>query len=104
MLGLPYTGSSSFATSLSLRQHVVNALLEKSGLPVPRFTTIRRGAPLVSVGYPAICKPAAEDASVGIEQRSVVRNTRALAARIDAMLQLWEEVLVQRYVDGREVN
>ena len=59
---------------------------------------------LPSVGFPAICKPAAEDASLGVEQRSVVRTTRALAERVDAMLERWDEVLVQRYVDGREVN
>src|SRR5581483_6452108 len=70
----------------------------------PRFAAIRRGDPLVSVGYPAIVKPAAEDASLGVEQRSVVRNTRQLAARVDAMLERWGELLVQRYVDGREVN
>ena len=34
------------------------------------------------VGFPAICKPAAEDASLGVEQRSVVRSARALAARV----------------------
>jgi D-alanine-D-alanine ligase len=33
-----------------------------------------------------------------------VRNTRQLAERVGAMLELWDEVLVQRYVDGREVN
>jgi D-alanine-D-alanine ligase len=58
----------------------------------------------VSVGYPAIVKPAAEDASLGVEQRSVVRNARQLAERTTAMLEVWEELLVQRYVDGREVN
>ena len=104
LFAIPYTGSSSFTAALCLRKHVVNALLERSGLPVPRFTTIRRGAPLTSVGYPAICKPAAEDASLGIEQRSVVRTTRALSTRVEAMLERWDEVLVQRYVDGREVN
>ncbi|HEX7020907.1 MAG TPA: hypothetical protein VF159_12895 [Gemmatimonadaceae bacterium] len=104
LFGMPYTGSSSYTTALCLRKHVVNALLEKTGLPVPRFTTVRRGAPLTSVGYPAICKPAAEDASLGIEQRSVVRTTRALATRVEAMLERWDEVLVQRYVEGREVN
>ena len=59
---------------------------------------------MTSVGFPAICKPAAEDASVGIEQRSVVRSMRALTARVDAMPRGWDEVLVQRYIDGREVN
>ena len=104
LFGIPYTGSSSYATSLCLRKHVVNSLLERSGLPVPRFTVVRRGGRLASVGFPAICKPAAEDASIGVEQRSVVRTTRALVTRVEAMLERWDEVLVQRYVDGREIN
>jgi D-alanine-D-alanine ligase len=29
---------------------------------------------------------------------------RALTARADAMLERWDEILVQRYVDGREIN
>jgi len=104
LFGIPYTGATSHTASLCLRKHVVNAHLEKAGLPIPRFTTVRRGMPLVSVGYPAICKPAAEDASLGVEQKSVVRTTRALAARVEAMHERWEEILVQRYVEGREVN
>ncbi|HEY7395355.1 MAG TPA: hypothetical protein VH559_10960 [Gemmatimonadaceae bacterium] len=101
---LPFTGASSYTTAVCLRKHVVNGMLEKSGLPVPRFAVVRRGDPLVSVGFPAIVKPAAEDASLGIEQRSVVRTARQLAARVDAMLEIWDEVLIQRYIDGREVN
>jgi D-alanine-D-alanine ligase len=104
LFGIPHTGSSSYTTSLCLRKHVVNALLERAGLPIPKWTTVPRGGSLSSVGFPSICKPAAEDASVGVEQRSVVRTMRALTARVDAMLQRWDEVLVQRYVDGREIN
>lgn len=101
---IPFTGASSYTAAVCLRKHVINGLLEKNGLPIPRFACIRRGDPLVSVGFPAIVKPAAEDASIGVEQRSVVRNTRQLAERVDAMLEVWDEVLIQRYVDGREVN
>jgi len=101
---IPFTGSSSYTAAVCLRKHVVNGILEKSGLPVPRFALVRRGDPLTTVGFPAIVKPAAEDASIGIEQRSVVRNTRQLAERVDAMLAVWDEVLIQRYIDGREVN
>lgn len=104
VLGIPFTGSSSWTTAFGLRKHVVNALLERAGLPVPRWAVVTPGATLPSVGFPAICKPAAEDASVGVEQRSVVRNMRALAARVDAMHERWNEVLVQRFIDGREVN
>jgi D-alanine-D-alanine ligase len=104
LLGLPYSGSSSWTTSLCLRKHVVNAALERAGLPVPKFAVVRRGGTIPSVGFPAICKPAAEDASIGVEQRSVVRTSRALAERVGAMLERWDEVVVQRYVEGREVN
>jgi D-alanine-D-alanine ligase len=104
LMALPFTGSSSYTTGLCLRKHVVNGLLSNAGFPVPRFTTIRRGEPLNSIGYPVICKPAAEDASIGIEQKSVVRSRRTLERRLEAMHERWNEVLVQRYVDGREVN
>jgi D-alanine-D-alanine ligase len=104
LFGLAYTGSSSYTTALCLRKHVVNALLAQSGLPVPPWITLRRGSRIRSVGYPAIVKPAAEDASIGVEQRSVVRTARALKARVEAMLKTFDEVIVQRYVDGRELN
>jgi D-alanine-D-alanine ligase len=104
LLGLPYTGSSSFTTSLCLRKHVVNALLESAALPIPAWGLARIGRPLPSVGFPAICKPSAEDASLGIEQRSVVRTKQQLAERVGAMHEMWPDVLVQRYIDGREIN
>ena len=104
LLGLPYSGSSSWTTALCLRKHVVNGALERAGLPIPKFAVVRRGGAIPSVGFPAICKPAAEDASIGVEQRSVVRTMRQLTERVDAMLERWDEVLVQRYVEGREVN
>jgi D-alanine-D-alanine ligase len=104
LLGLPFSGSSSWTTSLCLRKHVVNAALDRAGLPVPKFTVVRAGSSIPSVGYPAICKPAAEDASIGVEQRSVVRTSRALTERVSSMLERWDEIIVQRYVQGREVN
>jgi D-alanine-D-alanine ligase len=104
LFGIPHTGNSSATTALCLHKNLVNTMLDRAGLPVPRWSLARRGEDVASVGFPAICKPAAEDASIGIEQRSVVRSTRALNARIQAMHERWDEVLIQRFIDGREVN
>lgn len=104
LLGLPFTGASSLTTSLCLRKHLMNTLANGAGAPVPAWALVRAGDPLPAVGYPAICKPATEDASLGVEQRSVVRTPRALATRIRDMHTLWDEVIVQRFVAGREVN
>jgi D-alanine-D-alanine ligase len=104
LLGVPYTGSSAWTAALCLRKHLVNDLLQRGGLPVPRFGLVRPGDPLPTVGFPAICKPAMEDASLGVEQRSVVRSLRALTTRVAAMHERWNDVVVQHFVDGREVN
>lgn len=104
VLDVPFTGNSSWTAALCLRKHVANALLERAGLPVPPFAVARPGKPVAGVGFPAICKPAAEDASIGVEQRSVVKSVRGLNSRVQAMHERWSEVLVQRFVDGREVN
>jgi D-alanine-D-alanine ligase len=104
LLGLPYTGASPWATAVCLRKHMVNATLERAGLPIPRWTLARRGVTVEDIGYPAICKPAAEDASIGVEQRSVVRSRGELEERLQQMHTRWQEVLVQRFVDGREMN
>jgi D-alanine-D-alanine ligase len=104
LFGIPCTGNSSATAALCLHKNLVNTMLDSAGLPVPRWSLARRGEDVTSVGFPAICKPAAEDASIGIEQRSVVRSTRALLARVEAMHEMWDQVLIQQFIDGREVN
>ncbi len=104
LLSLPYTGASAWTTAVCLRKHIVNAMLERAGLPVPSWALAQRGGPLPDIGYPAICKPAAEDASIGVEQRSVVSNPDELRSRLGRMHERWRDVLVQRFVDGREIN
>ncbi len=104
LLGIPYSGNGSWTLSICLRKNIVNTLLDRIGLPVPRWRLVRRGDPLPTIGFPVICKPAAEDASVGIEQRSVVTDRRSLALRLSELHEKWDEILVQRFIDGREVN
>src|SRR5437660_2377602 len=59
LLGIPFTGSSSWTAALTLRKNVVNGVLDRAGLPVPRWTHVRRGEEVSSVGFPAICKSVA---------------------------------------------
>jgi D-alanine-D-alanine ligase len=104
LLGFPLTGARAFTLGLCFRKDLVNGHLRALGLPVPAWSVARAGAPLDWRGYPAIVKPAAEDASLGIDARSVVRNRRELLAALDRGHEKWDRLLVQRYVDGREFN
>ena len=85
------------------RKAVANTLLERAGLPVPRWT-VAQGKIDDDFPLPAIVKPAAEDASAGLDRQSVVSDRKGLKARIAAMTEQFEEVLVQQYIAGREFN
>jgi len=104
LLGLPMTGARAFTLGLCSRKDLVNAHLRAQGIAVPDWAVARRGAPLVWRRYPAIVKPVAEDASLGIDAGSVVHSRAELEAACARGHGTWERLLVQRFVDGREIN
>jgi D-alanine-D-alanine ligase len=75
-----------------------------AGLPVPAFVLAQANKTPADFPLPAIVKPAAEDASVGIDNGSVCTSKRALKKRVTRMLEQFEEVVVQEYIAGREFN
>jgi D-alanine-D-alanine ligase len=83
---------------------VANTLLSAAGLPVPVFVLAQANKIPADFPLPAIVKPAAEDASVGIDNGAVCTSKRALKKRVAHLLGQFEEVLVQEYVAGREFN
>src|SRR3989440_4356081 len=101
--GVPVTGASLWTIAACRRKAVANALLAQAGLPIPRWT-IAQGTIDDDFPLPAIVKPAAEDASAGLDRGSVVADRKALRARTAAMTEQFDEVLVQQYVPGREFN
>lgn len=102
LAGIPMTGCSSWTITLCHNKAIVNAVLQAAELPVPRWVVPRGHRVARDFPLPAIVKPAAEDASVGIEQSSVVRSRAQLEARVAQHSESYDEVLVQEYIDGRE--
>ena len=103
LAGVPFTGAGSWTIAACRRKPVANALLARAGLPVPPWLVVQGRIP-DDLPLPAIVKPAAEDASAGLDADSVVTERRALRARIAAMTEQFDEVMVQRYIAGREFN
>ena len=101
--GVPVTGASAWTLAACRRKATANAILTQAGLPIPRWT-VAQGRIQDDFPLPAIIKPAAEDASAGLDRGSVVADRKALRARVAAMTEQFDEVLVQQYVAGRELN
>jgi D-alanine-D-alanine ligase len=103
LAGLPFTGAKPEVMTICHRKPVANALLGAHGVPVPAWVVPRGHRVPSDFPLPAIVKPAAEDASVGIDQGSVVTNRRALAERVARLSEEHDEVIVQQYIAGREL-
>jgi D-alanine-D-alanine ligase len=101
---VPFTGCNSWTVTIAHRKHVANTLLQANGVPVPPFALVQNGTIAADLRFPVIVKPSGEDASVGIDSKAVCTTRKALKERLIQATALWEDVLVQEYVPGREVN
>lgn len=101
---IPFTGCPSWPVTICHRKHIANTLLAAAGVPVPPFVLARGITPPTGLKYPVIVKPSGEDASVGIDSGAVCSTRKALRDRLAKVCEQWDEVLIQEYVPGREVN
>ncbi len=109
LMGVPYTGASAFALGTCLHKFRTKEILTAHGLPTPRFALFKHSSVLnfdeFDLRFPVIVKPAGEDASVGIDNGSVVDSLPALRKRIRHIFQTFDQpALVEEYINGRELN
>jgi D-alanine-D-alanine ligase len=103
---IAYTGSCPFGLSLALRKEKVKDILRGSGVPVARggLVTSVEDCARLEIGFPAIVKPAREDASVGICRDSVTHNRTTLEQRVAYVLENYRQpALVEEFIEGREI-
>lgn len=119
LLGFGLTGSPSAALALVRDKARTKWLLQGAGWPTAEFFRIAGGslsgsppghgldhsplARLLAQG-PVIVKPAAEDASLGIGPGSVVSTMAEVLAEIQRVAARYGDVLVERFIAGREFN
>jgi D-alanine-D-alanine ligase len=102
--GVPFTGCPSHSLALAKMKHLAKHLLRSAGLPTAEFFVVEDLAlPPCPLAWPVIVKPATQDASVGLDQGSVVTDQEKLLHRCAYLLQEYgPPVLVEQFIDGRE--
>jgi D-alanine-D-alanine ligase len=106
LAGIAYTGSCPFGLSLALRKEKVKDMLHGCGVPVPRGGLVNtvEDCTKLDISFPAIVKPAREDASVGICSASVVHGPEALEQRVSYVVDNYRQpALVEEFIEGREI-
>jgi len=104
--GVPFTGSPFATLTLARSKHLCKYVFRGAGLPTPEFMVVENTPVLeCALRWPVIVKPAQEDASVGLDQGSVVLDMAALNDRVASLLKTYgPPVLVEEFIDGRELN
>jgi D-alanine-D-alanine ligase len=105
-LDLPFTGSPFQTLALARNKHLTKSLLRGAGLPTPKYFVVD-DLPVAPcpLPWPVIIKPATQDASVGLDQGSVVTGQEQLQKRVASLLESYgPPVLVEQFIRGRELN
>lgn len=104
-LGYRYTGSPPETLALCLDKARTKRVLESHGIPTPAYQICDDKNVEVSIPLPAIIKPVAEDASLGVDEGAVVTTSDQFRHRVRYIVDTYREpALVEEYIEGREFN
>lgn len=105
LIGLPYTGSGVLASALAMNKAKTKLIYEQAGVPTPQAVYLFKGqevdtnALVAAVGEHCVVKAASEGSTIGIY---IVESAGDLASAIEQAFQHDDEVVVERFVKGRE--
>jgi len=105
LLDLRYTGSSPAGLLVAGDKTLSKKVLRFHGIKTPEFATVYRGMVdwAGDVQFPLIVKPPQEDASLGITQKSIVRDVRELLEKIAEIQGEYQSpALAEQFIEGRE--
>lgn len=110
ILGIKYTGSGSFGSSLAMDKFISKKILRESKIPVPYGFLVTKkeikerlkGKKLLQdTMFPCVVKPCCGGSSVGV---SIVNNMEEYSEALNSALKYEDDVLVEEYIKGREFS
>ncbi len=110
LLGIPYTGNDFRALGNCLNKSIAKMLLKANGVNVPDAFVYNHQNTFsqldaLKLSFPLMLKLLKEDASIGISERSVVRNKASLKKQIEFLVKTYkQDVLIESFIEGREFN
>jgi D-alanine-D-alanine ligase len=106
MMNIPYTSCSAFCSALTFNKQACKLFLKEYGIPMADAILIRRGNDLdpetiiKQIGLPCFVKPNDSGSSFGVTK---VKQKGALLSAIETAFKESSEVLIEAFMNGREV-
>lgn len=109
-LKIPYTGSGVLASALAMNKAKSRKIFEAQGILTPKTLLLKKNENNEAqinfflekiVGFPVVVKPCSRGSSVGV---SIVETKNDLKNTIDVAFSYDNEILLEEYIDGREIT
>jgi D-alanine-D-alanine ligase len=108
LLRCAYTGCNPRGLMLANDKVLSKKILTWHRIPIPRFAVYpmgRRATKPPRLEFPLFVKSAAEHASVGISQASIVQDAESLAERVEFIHRTAStDAIAEQYIEGRELT
>jgi D-alanine-D-alanine ligase len=103
LTGVPYTGSNTLASALAMDKDLSKVLFRQAGVTTADWVMAPASTDDVghTIGFPAVVKPSKQGSTVGL---SIVKDPARLQAAIDEAFDFDDEVMIERFVPGRELT
>jgi len=108
LAGIPFVGSSSEASYISMNKKVSKLLAQNLGVPVPKAQYFHKNG--VKPSYDELCaqlgtefvvKPNASGSSVGV---TILDHTDGFDAAVELAFSVNDDILIEEYIPGREIT
>ena len=106
MMGIPYTSCGAFCSALTFNKQACKLYLKEYKIPMAKAIMIRKGDNLdpeniiKKTDLPCFVKPNNSGSSFGVTK---VKKKEQLLSAIDTAFQESNEVMIEAFMDGREV-
>lgn len=103
LAGVAYTGTGHMGSAVAMDKDLSKRILAAAGIPTPDWLMYPADEAEVAsrLGYPLVVKPNRQGSTIGL---SVVRSPRELAPAIERALGHDDEVMLEKFVAGRELT
>jgi D-alanine-D-alanine ligase len=106
MMGIPYSSCGAFCSALTFNKQATKLFLKEYRIKMAEAVLIRRGEEIdpkniiSQIGLPCFVKPNDSGSSFGV---SKVKKTEELSGAIETAFKESNEVLIEAFMNGREV-
>ncbi len=103
LFGIKYTGSGCLGSAIAMNKYISKQVFIANSIPSPDYIYItkenRNNIP--NVEFPCVVKPCSGGSSIGV---SIVYDEKELASAVDASFKFEDEIMIEKYVKGREFS